>query len=479
MATQNTNTNKVTVAAEAQGFMLTATFIVEGNRYAHKAMNFSGHARFGEGDEVFAKVSELNSRDNRFSIQVRYADIPEAVKALLLASDPEFANWQPQYSYPFPVAAEDTARVRALYESLCAIERQYEVESIKREVALVAESVKDKAQYQLTVQAGERDGHGKITLAGSDVKCYLSRHSDGRWLAVVSHRNVPDSFLKARGIKRKDLNGGDVKIFLTRESQALLLDTFAAVTADMDAEREAVASRARAEAAQFQVKGWCWDIGCDTTDSYYFIYPDEAHASLRPYIKSSNEILFSKHLKRTDLDMLRERFGVIGETEARPYSYGGYIFSIEAYEYLAKLTQEREAEVQRKARVREEAEAAERRRVTEAAQGREIVEVTVESAPHPQDLSNVILNSPAPQDGAFLVHRRVERETWEKMKAAGTHYLDAEMLEDFDMFNAEPGWRYSLAAIHVLLDAGFAVKIERDVMTTHAELDNLFKMEVK
>lgn len=82
----------------------------------------------------------------------------------------------------------------------------------------------------------------------------------------------------------------------------------------------------------------------------------------------------------------------------------------------------------------------------------------VESAPHNEDLSTVILNRPAPNDGTFTLTHRVNSDVWKNLKAAGNgRYYDKDWLEDMDMFFSSPGWRYGFGAIKWALENGYRV----------------------
>lgn len=107
------------------------------------------------------------------------------------------------------------------------------------------------------------------------------------------------------------------------------------------------------------------------------------------------------------------------------------------------------------------------------------VTVHVESEPHTQDLSGVLLNRPAPSGGAFLISHRVPRAVWDQMKAAGAWYFSADDLEELDMFQSEPGWRYSVSAIVVLLRNGYSLSLRGQTITTEAQLIGLFTDEAK
>lgn len=72
-----------------------------------------------------------------------------------------------------------------------------------------------------------------------------------------------------------------------------------------------------------------------------------------------------------------------------------------------------------------------------------------ESKPHNEDLSNVILNRPAPNSGLFTLQHRISNDLFQRIKKFGT-YWDAEWLEDCDMFYSSPGWRFSIEAIKEL-----------------------------
>lgn len=105
--------------------------------------------------------------------------------------------------------------------------------------------------------------------------------------------------------------------------------------------------------------------------------------------------------------------------------------------------------------------------------------ITVESEPHDLDLTGTILNRPLPNNGAFLIRERLPRDVWNALKAAGAWYLSAEDLEDFDMFQSEPGWRYPIQALAALIGQGYALAIRGETITTEEQLQGLFTAEAK
>lgn len=114
---------------------------------------------------------------------------------------------------------------------------------------------------------------------------------------------------------------------------------------------------------------------------------------------------------------------------------------------------------------------------TKPAEQAEQIEIEVESEPHNEDLSTVVLNRPAPNGGAFLISTRLARNVWEKAKAAGAYYYSADDLEDFDMFNAPAGWRYPIESLRELIRAGLHLVVRDEVATTIEQLDAMFTPE--
>lgn len=74
---------------------------------------------------------------------------------------------------------------------------------------------------------------------------------------------------------------------------------------------------------------------------------------------------------------------------------------------------------------------------------------TTESAPHDEDLSNVLLNRPAPNMGAFTLDHRISTDLFNRVKAYAVYY-SKDWLEECDMFFSNPGWRFSKLAIEEL-----------------------------
>lgn len=98
---------------------------------------------------------------------------------------------------------------------------------------------------------------------------------------------------------------------------------------------------------------------------------------------------------------------------------------------------------------------AERESFNKAAEDRRIniengaVYFNCESAPHDEDLSGVLLNRPAPNGGSFTLTHRIDKPVFSRIAKYGRYY-DREMLEDFDMFYHDPGWRFSIKALEEL-----------------------------
>lgn len=105
------------------------------------------------------------------------------------------------------------------------------------------------------------------------------------------------------------------------------------------------------------------------------------------------------------------------------------------------------------------------------------ITVTVEAEPQAAPPADALLIRPAFTGGAFLIDQRVTRDLFDAMKVAGASYLSAEMLEEFDLFDAAPGWRYTLAALGVLVERGYALMIRDETITTREALDALFTPE--
>ena len=108
-----------------------------------------------------------------------------------------------------------------------------------------------------------------------------------------------------------------------------------------------------------------------------------------------------------------------------------------------------------------------------------IATITVESEPHDMDISTAILNRPLPNSGAFLIWERLPKEVWNHLKAAGAWYLSRDDLEEFDMFESEPGWRYPIQALATLIGQGYTLAIRGESISTEEQLRGLFTAEAK
>lgn len=98
------------------------------------------------------------------------------------------------------------------------------------------------------------------------------------------------------------------------------------------------------------------------------------------------------------------------------------------------------------------------RRVKEAVENGAI-SFHCESAPHDEDLSDVILTRPCPISGSFTLTHRVPAEVFSKIKKFGVYY-DHDFLEECDMFWSVPGWRFGKEAIDTLLRDNFKVFVD-------------------
>lgn len=76
-------------------------------------------------------------------------------------------------------------------------------------------------------------------------------------------------------------------------------------------------------------------------------------------------------------------------------------------------------------------------------------------------------------DGSFMIEQRIEKSVWLQMKPDAT-YWSADDLEDMDMFDARPGWRYGLDALRVLLQNGYNLNIRGQIVTEPGQLAEMF-----
>lgn len=105
---------------------------------------------------------------------------------------------------------------------------------------------------------------------------------------------------------------------------------------------------------------------------------------------------------------------------------------------------------------------------------REGINFICESRPHRADLSKEVLTRPAPNSGIYTTTSRIPEALWLEMKASQMCYhLDAEMLEDFDMFSSDPGWRYRGEALDLAIRRGFKVKVHGREIKSVSEIPAL------
>ena len=115
----------------------------------------------------------------------------------------------------------------------------------------------------------------------------------------------------------------------------------------------------------------------------------------------------------------------------------------------------KEIEAKREERRRKEEKI---RRVKEAIE-KGAISFYCESAPHNEDLSEVILTRPCPNSGSFTLTHRIPAEVFSKIKKFGVYY-DNDFLEECDMFWSAPGWRFGKEAIETLLRDNFKVFVD-------------------
>ena len=295
-------------------------------------------------------------------------------------------------------------------------------------------------------------------LNGTTVeKAYLRHYMQDLFFAVKPEY-VAEMVAK-RKINVKKLNGNPIMVKLSDESAKKFEQTKKEFCAELE-NREAELGNLLWTVEPKELE---YTFGCDTSDSCAVSFEiNDLEDGLKYKMRRRMEEIILKHSGTSEIAAFRDKYE-LEQTESASFSYGSVIFTTESAGELWKLVSTRELEKINKKRDAEEKRLAEEKRITKLAKGREIIEVDCESAPHTQDLSGVILNSPAPSSGSFLVNYRVERNVWSKMKTQGAVYYDRDTLEDFDMFYHEPGWRYSIGAVAELVDAGFAVKIEREI----------------
>jgi hypothetical protein len=91
--------------------------------------------------------------------------------------------------------------------------------------------------------------------------------------------------------------------------------------------------------------------------------------------------------------------------------------------------------------------------------GEKAVEVTCVMQPHDKDLSDTLLNRPAPQGGMYRIRTWLPESLFKKVAEHST-YWDSGTLAQFDMFQATPGRYYVAEAIETLLGEGLRVSVQ-------------------
>ena len=387
---------------------------------------------------------------------------------------------------------EENKTIEAKIEQIESVSAQaqtkVEVEQVKEEVKEIPETIETECFSQKlslsfpvvvfrnnvnpNIKPSTRElSKCKVLIEGAEISASVVEPANQKGLYVeILRSSLPQSFLKKVNLP-KSVSEFLLAIKNDTEVKAKIL----VISAAKKAEKLLKEAELNRQAAEYSPTGWAYVVGCDAPDSHYFVFSDDVPETLKHRILTPDSSLILKHINFTDLQDIKEKFGTLGAVAPHMMSYGGNIFSLEAFTELQKIAQSREDKIINRQKAAEQAKEIEEKRVNELAQGRTIITVECESRPHTQDLSGVILNSPAPQGGSFLVYYEVPKKTWAKMKEQGAKYYDAEFLEDMDMFEHQPGWRYSIGAIGELITAGFAVKIGKQVFITIESLLNFYQ----
>lgn len=180
--------------------------------------------------------------------------------------------------------------------------------------------------------------------------------------------------------------------------------------------------------------------GSDCDEDYLFLhFNDKALSILNAFNALENwedEIKFTSHF---------EEYGTTYHIDA---SNINELFELAAPKL--KVIEERKEEERRKR---------EKIRIVQEAVKNGAVSFRCESAPHDEDLSEVILTRPCPNSGSFVLTHRIAPEVFTKIKKYGVYY-DADFLEECDMFFSAPGWRFGKEAIETLLKDGYKVFVD-------------------
>lgn len=314
---------------------------------------------------------------------------------------------------------------------------------------------------------------GTVTCFSETVPTRFSLTLDGTPALLIESRDIPAAAQLL--LKGKLARNQPLYLRLPAEAGATLAQHQRDYNDRKAAEREEAARRKREAFARQVIVGFEWEFGCDCADSARFVRADAGEAF--PDADPDAVRLILKYCRTVDISEVAAEHGAQSGEAASYSSYGSRVFDYAGYRALLARATERCDAIEARHAAQLEAARQVEERMAAAAQGREIILVECESRPHWEDLTDQMLNSPAPTGGSFLVHSRVEKGIWNRMKAAGAVYYSRETLEDFDMFHSEPGWRYSLAAISELFSAGFALRIGDEVFISASDLNDHYSLK--
>jgi hypothetical protein len=96
--------------------------------------------------------------------------------------------------------------------------------------------------------------------------------------------------------------------------------------------------------------------------------------------------------------------------------------------------------------------------------------VTVEAKPKYDESKD-----PRTTGGAFTISQRMPRDLWDKLKSHGwCWYVSNDDIEDFGNYGAQPGWRYNVEALRLIVRQGNELLVDGEKVTSTRGLSDLW-----
>lgn len=179
---------------------------------------------------------------------------------------------------------------------------------------------------------------------------------------------------------------------------------------------------------------WSSVIGWDSELDQSYVQFNDKIRSMMEQIKKLDHKMLSEYMTEED----RGDYSITYNYEM---TVGQYDSFMKKYEEDVNAADKEISDRKAKAEAKENAKKIREENIANGA-----VYFSCESAPHNDDLSNVILTRPCPNEGTFTITHRIPSDLFARIRKFGTYY-SKDTLEEFDMFFSLPGWRFSSKAI--------------------------------